>query len=148
MRPAKKRKTDECKRSGIASTACDIRKYVTPSNMYDRIRACLRGALRCCAKTIYLRAHCCIDVARSAQDKLRIKLRHHSTLTLTIGAGAWNVGMSGALTDNPEVSAVMLTSWESKRTVGAPGSAESWGRLIAMKVAIMDEKRPVFNALI
>jgi hypothetical protein len=56
--------------------------------------------------------------------------------------------MGGTVTDTPAVSAVMLTSWESNKTVGALESAESWGRLIAMKVAIMDEKRPVFNALI
>jgi hypothetical protein len=63
-------------------------------------------------------------------------------------AGASNGGIGGTVTDSPAVSAEMLTSWESNKTVGAPGSAESWGRLIAMKVATMDEKRPVFKALI
>src|ERR1700735_4271677 len=49
MRPATKRKTEEGRRMGIASTACDSRNTSTPSYMYARIRACFRGAPRWCA---------------------------------------------------------------------------------------------------
>ena|ERR1700761_6897750 len=113
MRPAKKRKTDVCKRRGIASTARDNLNLSAPWCIYALRSTRVRGAPWACAYPRYLRAHCCINVARSAQDKLRIKLRNHSTLTLIIEAGASNE-LFGITTGAPEA---LLTSWVSNATV-------------------------------
>src|SRR6266850_2803475 len=94
-RPAKKRDKERCRRMGNASTAQGRCSLSTPSAKNARICTRLCGLYRGWVTFMYRRAHCCSNVANSAQVRPITKLRNHSELTQTAYFGGEN-GMDGS----------------------------------------------------
>src|SRR6266850_2875154 len=90
-RPAKKRNTETWSSAGNASTTQGKCSFSIPSEKNARMRARLWGLYRGRVTRRYRRAHCCSDVASSAQVRLITRLENQSVLYQIADLGGLNV---------------------------------------------------------